>query len=218
VKSTPIDDDRRIKHLLIGDETELAAGLSEVDTIYRYKVGGLLRKRLSVLASEDLPEIWQDTLVSLFLLAKRRKLNLDKDLGGLIWTLARRRAYDQMRRNASWQLPIDSMMQHLFESPQSGNSPPGRTLDLSEIIDLVCQTIDRLPPRQRLVWRVYVDHYPDSQKLGYLTEQVRRYLESTSVGGDGEAQERLTLKAVASALDRGRQRIREAIRKKGYSP
>ena len=81
-----------------------------------------------------------------------------------------------MRRNAAWQRPIDALVRDLKEPQLVEKWQALKALQGGEAIELVNESVEKLPPRQKLVWRVYVAHYPDSAQLDYLTEQVRKVL------------------------------------------
>ena len=210
-------DESRIKGLLTGNEDEVAAGLNWIDQNYRYKICGLLRRRFPGLLSEDLPEVWQDALLSLFRMIRLRAFERDGPLEGLVWTLAMRRAQDRLRRNVSWYKPIDAQMQEMREPQSLERWQALDALQRSELVELICDSITRLPPRQNLVWRTYVTHHPDSDRLDFLTDEVRKVLQQSRADAvDQDPEKLLSKKAVSQALYAGREKIREDLRRKGY--
>jgi DNA-directed RNA polymerase specialized sigma24 family protein len=211
------DDEEQIKELLLGSGDDIAAGLNWLDRVYRYKFSGLLRRRFPGMPSEDLPEIWQETLVSLFRMAGSGEFDRQGRLGGLLWTLAVRRGRDHMRRNASWHRPIDVLMRELPQ-PQLVEKWQGlNELQRGEVVQQICESVERLPPRQNLVWRVYVASHPASERLDYLTEQVRIAAASQTSGTDGDGSgDTLTKKAVSRALQEGRDKIRRDLKRRGH--
>ena len=210
-------DESRIKVLLAGNEDDVAAGLNWVDQNYRYKICGLLRRRFPGLLPEDLPEVWQDSLVSLYRMTSQGTFERDGALDGLVWTLAMRRAQDRLRRNASWYHPIDARMQEMREPQSLERWQALDAMQRRELVELICESITRLPPRQNLVWRTYVTHYPDSERLDFLTDEVRKVLQqSRADAADQDPDKSLSKKAVSQALYAGREKIREDLKRKGY--
>ena len=215
---SPFDgDDEEIKRLLTGNNEEVAEGLNRVDQRYRYRICGLLRVCFPQMLSEDLSEVWQETLVSLYSMADSGRFDLEGSIEGLLRTMASRRGQDRMRRNAAWQRPIDALVKDLKEPQLVEKWQALKALQGGEAIELVNESVEKLPPRQKLIWRVYVAHYPDSAQLDYLTEQVRKVIGSQGAdGGVEESGTTLSKKAVSSALHAGRAKIREDLKRKGY--
>jgi DNA-directed RNA polymerase specialized sigma24 family protein len=220
-------DEARIKALLLGNDQAVASGLNWIDQTYRYKFCGLLRRRFPSLSPDDIRDVWQDALVSLYRMTTQGKFDGEGPLDGLLWQLAFRRGQDRLRRNATWLRPIDNLMQEVPNAELRDKWQALNELQRREIVQLICDSIARLPPRQKLVWRVYVAHFPKSQRLDYLTEQVRRANGDVPGGelrSEGEpSSDReplrggvLTKKAVSNALYAGREKVRDDLKRKGY--
>jgi DNA-directed RNA polymerase specialized sigma24 family protein len=220
VCSSLSSDDEQIKALLAGESQAVAKGLTWIDHNYRYKISGLLRQRFAGLSAEDLAEVWQDSLVALYRMISQGTFRPEGQLAALLWTLAVRRGQDRLRRNATWHRPIDVLMHDLREPQLTEKWHALNALQRREAVELICDSIARLPPRQNLVWRVYVRHFPDSERLEFLTTEVRRALSadrspSAAASGPDESLA-LTKKSVSSALFAGREKIREDLKRKGY--
>lgn len=213
-------DEERIKTLLAGDAKAIASGLNWLDQHYRHRIAGFVRRRCRTLSPDELAEVWQETLLSLYRMIASGNFTPDGALEGLLRILAMRRGQDRLRRNATWTRPITVQLQQLQE-PQLIEKWLGLTaLQRQELVELICESIDRLPPRQHTVWRVYVAHYPESSQLDYLTEEVRKATAEQQVQQNLEIQDNSadlpSKKAVSGALYAGRKKIREDLRRKGY--
>lgn len=213
-------DDDQIKELLRGDDKSIAKAITWIDQNYRYEIGGKLRRKFRGLSSEDLVDVWQDSLVDLYRMTCHGTFRREGELAGLLWTLAIRRGQDRIRRNATWHHPIDLLMKNLREPQLRERWQSLDALQRREVVELICEAIERLPPRQNLVWRVYVEHYPGSESLEYLTEEVRKYVDedagAVASEDGGEAEPSVTKKSVSGALYAGRMKIREDLKRKGY--
>jgi hypothetical protein len=64
-----------------------------------------------------------------------------------------------------------------------------------------------LPPRQRTVLQVFIDHYPESTQMAVLREEVSR-----TIGAD------VSLAAVKRALQEGRRKLVAFLGSQSYFP
>jgi DNA-directed RNA polymerase specialized sigma24 family protein len=220
VCSSLSSDDDQIKGLLCGDAKSVAKAIDWIDQNYRYKIGGVLRRAFRGLSSEDLADVWQDSLVDLYRMTCYGTFRREGALAGLLRTLAVRRGQDRIRRNATWHHPIDLLMKNFREPQLRERWQSLDALQRREVVELICAAIERLPSRQKLVWRVYVEHYPSSESLEYLTEEVQKWV---ALGADelaneesDDAESPVTKKSVSGALYAGRVKIREDLKRKGY--
>jgi hypothetical protein len=210
-------DEEPIKALLEGNDADIEAGLNWLDQQFREKVCGLLRRRFPGMPSADLAEVWRDSLLTLHYMVRRGSYDSSGSLIALVWRIAVRRSQDRLRRNPGWDHPIDAMMRDVTDPEILEKWRQLNALQKTEIVDLICDSANKLPPQQQLVWRLYVEYFPESQDIERLTEEIRNSVASPA--RDSllvETATNLGPEIVTAALQAGRAKIREDLKRKGY--
>ena len=204
----PQDNERikRIKDLLAGDADDIAEGLNQIDKEYRYRICGKLRWWFPGALPQDLPEIWQDTLWTVYRMTTNGRFRQSGSIYGLLCRVAFYRGQDFMRRHACWQRPVEALMAEHNELQSVESWQAIDFVQVHEVVEAIYESIEQLPPRQKQVWQVYVDHFPESTCSEHLVTKVRE------AADHGEP----TRKAVSNALYEGRKRIITDLKSKGY--
>src|SRR5262249_10505655 len=135
-------------------------------------------KRLTwgLLTAEDLQDAYQETLAALWRQAQQPGFDAERPLR-LTYALARRKAIDLLRRRGhNARTNADATLALLVQA--SSLSWHGRRLwraEAVELRELLLEIVQGLPARQRLVARVFIDHFDNwGQRDVYspLTEAV----------------------------------------------
>ncbi|NUQ63855.1 MAG: sigma-70 family RNA polymerase sigma factor [Pirellulales bacterium] len=197
--------DAQIGQMLIGDDDQVSSAIGMIDQHYRYRVCAWVRRQFPGISPADLADTWIVTLEDVFQAAREHRFVPNASLVSWLLTIAKARAADFTRRKASQDRAIKAVADSLR------NTRVGRWWDRltpaerNEVLRLICEFICLLPPKQRIVFEVFVDNYPDSAKLSALRDAVAK------VTGKDE-----TPTAVRRALEEGRKKIQAMLRAKGY--
>ncbi|HEV3255338.1 MAG TPA: sigma-70 family RNA polymerase sigma factor [Gemmataceae bacterium] len=200
-------DDRDAKRLLTGSAADIADGVALIDRDLGPPFFAWLRRRFPLLAAEDLASVWQDTLLSVFKAARGRRYDRKRPLVPWLCSIANARGVDEVRREASRQADVAAVA-HALRQAETGwqwerLSGPER----EEIALAIGDATDTLPQRQRLVFRVWVRFYPETENLKVLRREVSR------VNG-----KEATAASIKRALQEARRKVRTFLRATGYGP
>lgn len=198
--------ERKVRQLLNGPEKDRAEALKCIDGLFRHPVCSHIAKRFPGMSIEDLADCWSETLRDIWQASQKRAIDVDTDrpLESFIWKIMYSRAADSRRRRRKF----DEIV-HEIGSSLRGTSV-GRTwgsldpLERKELLEIIRDSISRLPSRQKMVLQAFTDHFPISMKD--LAREV-----SLLAGAE------VTEKAVERALEEGRAKLREAIGRTPYS-
>jgi DNA-directed RNA polymerase specialized sigma24 family protein len=165
-----------------------------------------LERKFPGLSPEDVADVWQETLVTLWILLDAGKVNTDQPLTPLVWTIAKFHALNRVRRNKRRRL-IEGV--HVDDDVL----PDYDFVPLTALLIDVAQFIDRrLADRQRIVFWCYVKlvcwgYASDKGKLpkGMLYEEVTR-----------TSPIKMSKASVRSAFRRGRRQVKAFLKAKGY--
>jgi DNA-directed RNA polymerase specialized sigma24 family protein len=187
-----------------GCEEMICRAVEQVDELYRERTMGLLRRWSwmygSPITNEDLPEIWNDTLLCVFKSAMNHHYRRRGSLEAYLRCIATRRAIDRSRR-----MRCRSRMSPLTEETEPFGCDEDRMPDLIEQIEAA---YDRLTARQRLVLECSIRFWVrnlSAPTLGGLTAEI-----NDRRAKNGE--EPLSEKAVQSALERAFRKLRDVLK------
>lgn len=192
-------EDHEVRQLLMGNDADLEAAFTLIDTHLRKRFVKGARERLPGLLPEDFADAWQETLKDLLESIRSWKFDASRELAPWLWTTFLRRAFDSVRRRESY----ENMMDRLKLKPQEvvdlldGMGEEDRAF----ILDRIRQAVRDLPIRQRTVLKVFLEHFPMSQDLDSLRERV-----SEQTG------RRETSHAVRRALQEAKTRIADELK------
>lgn len=200
ITDVPVDEEE-IRLLLVGGQAELQRGFELIDTLWRKPIGTRLRHWFPGLPADDLPEIWQDTLMGLLKAVQDETFDVDRPLEPYLWTIAKARATDRLRRAKPREAAIAAIAAGLRDSVLASITPAER----GELREFLRLAVASLPHKQRVVLQVWIDGYPDTDDMQVLRREV------SVVTGQEE-----TLAAVKRALQEARKKARDFLTRKGY--
>jgi DNA-directed RNA polymerase specialized sigma24 family protein len=196
-------EDHEVRQLLMGEDDDLEAAFTLIDTHLRKRFVKGARQRLPGLLPEDLADAWQETLKDLLESLRAWRFDANRELGPWLWTTFLRRAFDSVRRRESYESMMERAQDRLKLKPhevvelldQMGEE------DRAFILEGIRQAVRDLPDRQRTVLKVFVEHFPRSQDLDSLRERV------AELTGRRE-----TSHGVRRALQEAKRRISDVLR------
>lgn len=203
--STAKFDEDAAKILLLGGAEEINEGLSLIDREFGRALCGWIRHRFPGIPSADLGELWVDTLLGVFKMIKAGRFDADRPLVPLLVEIIWKRAADRVRRVQSSDRQLQAIADRLRETATGAAWNECAPSDRRKILEGIRNAIRPLPPKQKLVMEVWVDHYPDSESMEFLRCEVSK------VTGVEE-----TLAAVKRALQEARGKVREWLTDRGY--
>ena len=189
-------DEREVRALLRGDAVSVEHAIGLVSRHLRDGVCGWIRRRYPALSTDDLADVWQDTLLAVLQSIRQGRLESDRPLAPWLATVAWRRAADLRRRRSSESRALTAVGEALERAGWSQVSGE----DERALLEDVLERIATLPRRQRIVLRAFSDGYPETASMETLRRQA-----SESCGED------LSLAAVKRALQEGRRKLREML-------
>lgn len=193
--------------LASGDLAEVEQGLAEIDRALARHVMSFLRRGFPGVPSEDLADAWQETLTQTFQKASSGEFDGEKPLMPFLCTVARRRVIDFLRKRTSGDNVVQAIGEDLRETQVGAEWRALEPLMRNEVLDQVRGFVLTLPPKQRTVFQVFADGYPDTRDMEVLRVRVGE------VTGRPE-----TLASVKRALQEGRDKVREFLDRNGVAP
>lgn len=165
-------EDQEVRQLLMGEEDDLEAAFTQVDTHLRKRFVKGARERLPGLQPEDLADAWQETLKDLLQAVRSGRFDPDRELGPWLWTIFLRRAFDSVRRRESYESMMDRAREFHRGADIGGFLDQMGEEERKELLGRVRLAVDALPDRQRTVLQVFVEHFPLTQDKDLLRERV----------------------------------------------
>ncbi len=199
-------DEEAVRILLIGDDEEIDRGLVLIHQHLQNRIVGWLRGRFPGMVPDDLADAWGETLVDALGLARERRFDGDRPLMPLLCKIAYARATDHTRRRTTRDDALAAVGE-MLRGTQAGRRWQ-QTLDpaeRNEVMALIRDAIATLPGKQREVFQAFIDGYPETRSREVLREKV-----SEATGREE------TLVSVKRALQEGRVKVGEFLRRKGY--
>lgn len=198
----PVDDED-LRLLLIGDEAEREQAFEYIHAQWSASALARLRQRFPGLSSEDLRDVWQDTMVDLLKAVRDGSFDPDRLLWPFVWTIARARATDQLRQHT--RTMRDDVVRAIADAIRDTSFDALSRAELAEFLAQLPRLIITLPFKQRVVIQVWLDGYPETSDMQRLQREV------SAVTGEEE-----TVVAVKRALQEARKKAREFLARKGY--
>ena len=202
-------DTEEVSILLIGDDNEQNEAIRLIDMHLRRVLFGVIRKVSPSLTAAEIQEVYQEVLLGIWRKAKEREYDADEPLLPLLFTIARRRAIDRVRkksRKVGKEQMLDAIAETLADTKvgEAWRNVASKH-DGRRIMEAIRNAIARMPERQRLVASVVLDLFPETPTLQQIQEEVHQ--------GTGE---QLTVVAIKSAWREARKKIREQLVRAGY--
>ncbi|MBE7457442.1 MAG: hypothetical protein KJ057_13095 [Phycisphaerae bacterium] len=156
-------------------------------------------------ANIDLLNLWGDTLAWF----SSHSQSIEYDASASPIPLLRRfmicRAIDERRRHSAHDAVLQELGLRLRDSRVGAWWQDLPVIERHEILAEITKIIDRLPPRQRQVLRLFVQAFPLTQSMAKLRELV--------AADEGRP---VSQAAVERALQEGRRKVRAAFEERGY--
>jgi RNA polymerase sigma factor (sigma-70 family) len=202
-------DDEEVSILLIGNEEEQNEAIRLIDRHLRRALFGIIRRTAPSLTATEVQEIYQEILLGVWQKAKKQEYNADEPLLPLLFTIARRRAIDRVRkksRKTGNEQVLDAIVETLADTKvgEAWQNVASKH-DGRRMMEAIRNIIARMPERQRLVASVVIDLFPETPTLQQIQEEIHR-----STG------EQLTVVTIKSARREARKKIREHLVRAGY--
>ena len=157
------------------------------------------------MSPDSLADVHGEVLVGVLEAARARRLDPERPLFPWLCKIAHARAVDLFRRRTAYGRVLSAVVERLRET---GTGRRWSALDEArrvEIGEAIRDAVVRLSMRQRLVFQLWANPFPETAKL-----QVPRRLVSDATGREE------TLGAVKRALEEGRGKVRRFLKEKGH--
>jgi RNA polymerase sigma factor (sigma-70 family) len=197
-------DEARVRRLLAGGD-EAGLGLALLHQHLEVRLCAWIGESFPGLLPEDLADVWSDALLGVLQAVRQQRFQGDRSLFPWLCRIARARAIDQLRRQRSrterltWRI-------HLPLIPIRASQRLPRGVVAHELSILIQQAVERLPARQRLVLRLFLEHYPATRQVRVLCQEVSQ---ATGVQPSPSS--------IRRALQEGRRKVQIFLRRKGYT-
>jgi DNA-directed RNA polymerase specialized sigma24 family protein len=192
-----------LKGLLAADRPDQwTQGLSLVAVLYQQPVQAVIRSRWPDLSEADRANIWQETLGGLLRNVRAGAFEREGPLLGYLLGIVRHKVADFYRGRAALEKVLSTIAQVRTDSTCVD---PQKQLEAKEFREVLRRLVGRLPPREQQVVRAYLDGFPDTKDMSLLLKKVEE------ASGHEES-----LSAVKVNLSRGRKRLGEYLRSRGY--
>jgi DNA-directed RNA polymerase specialized sigma24 family protein len=183
----------------------LDRGLVLIHQHLQNRIVGWLRRRFPGMAPDDLADAWGETLVAVLMLARERRFDGDRPLMPLLCKIAYARATDHTRRRTTRDDALAAVGEMLRGTQAGRRWQRLDPAERNEVMALIRDAIATLPGKQREVFQAFINGYPETRSREVLREKV-----SEATGREE------TLVSVKRALQEGRAKVGEFLRRKGY--
>lgn len=196
--------------LLIGSEEEQNEAIRLIDKHLRRPILAKIRQSAPGLASGELPDVYQDVLLSILEAARQKRYDADQPLLPFVFTVAYRRAIDRIRNSSRGQAAeselLDAVRDRLADTKvgEAWKNVVAQE-DGRRMMESIRNAIAAMPERQRHVAAFVIEHFSDVPTMQEIQQQI---LERTG--------EHLTVVAVKRAWQEALQKIREQLVRGGY--
>lgn len=199
-----------ISILLIGNEEEQNEAVRLIDKHLRRPIVAKIRRSAIGLPSADLPDVYQEVLLDVLEAARKGQYDPDRSLLPFIFTVAYRRAIDRVRKISGKQVAEAELLDAITESlADTKVGEAWREVIAREegrkMMEVIRNTIAKMPARQRQVASVVIERFPDTATLQEIRQEIL-----------GRTGEQLTVVAVKRARQEARKKIREQLVLGGY--
>jgi len=197
-------DDEEVRLLLLGEEDEPRIGLERIHQRLRDALCGIVRKRYPGLTSDDLADLWAQTVVDFYKKVRAGEFDPNRPLVPYLRRIILRRAADMRRRRTTDEKALAAVGKAL-RSTTVGNWWARTTqAERGELAEIIRKALGTLEGKQGTVMQVFVDQYPETASMQYLRREVSR-----------ETGKEETLAAVKRALQEARAKVRQYLKRKG---
>jgi DNA-directed RNA polymerase specialized sigma24 family protein len=203
-------DEGRVRRLLAGTGADIDEALGLIEAHLRDRLCNWLRGLFPGLTAEDLADAWQETLVGVLRAARARRFDPARPLAPWLGQIAYARTADVLRRATAYGRAVaaagDRARRQAACRDRCGARDPEDVLlrELAALLDEAGAVL--LSDWQRLVFRVFREHHPDSLRAEVLWREVSRVAPGRTPG------------AVRRAMQEVRAKFRPFLRGKGYGP
>lgn len=202
---TPDFNELEVRVLLTGSKADIDRALTLIQRHLSQRLVGWLNREFPKIQAADLNDIWEDTLLGVLKAAQERRFDSSRALLPWLYKIARARAIDRGRRADALERALTALARTL-ENTQTGRLLEKLTPEeRNELWDLFQKATEWLPGQQQLVLRVYIDHFPETQSMAYLQQEVSHR------SGRPE-----TVAGIKRALQEARAKARKFLSRKGY--
>lgn len=196
------DPEDQIKSLLLGDEKDIGDGIDLIHRNYGEAICCWILHYFCSLSPDDVADAWQDALLGIAQMAINGQFRRNGSVFALVSSIMRWRSIDVLNANTRHQQTLQKYRENVTYTDEVTEVAP---LFVDEVFHLICEAIETLSPRQKLVWEVYRD-------CGFavrdLSELVKAVEDLTGVSQSHDS--------VRRARQEGREKIRKYLRRKGY--
>jgi RNA polymerase sigma factor (sigma-70 family) len=208
-------DETEIAILLIKGGEKRAEGLDRLDKECRARVYAFLRTRFPGMQREDIKDCYSEAFVKVIEALRRydrdpkdSSFDPDKPILPYLLKIAERRAIDRLRKSDRHDEFLQTVGVALRDSELGRHWKETKPSDRKEIRDEIRVGIAKLPPKERLVWSIFIESFIESGKRPSEQDLHKLVCEQ-----DGPAH---TFVSVKRALNNGRSVVRKHLEAKGY--
>lgn len=208
-------DETEIAVLLIEGGDQRTEGLRKLDNEYRMRVGAYLRTKFPGMRPEDIAECYSDVLIQFIEALKtydreggNSSFDLDKPILPYLLKIAYRRGVDRLRKAERHQEFLQTVGIALRDSGLGQHWKELKPSERQEIRNEACKAISKLPPKERLVWSIFLDCFLETGE-----RPSEQHLHELVCERDGPGH---TFVSVKRALNNGRASVRHHLEAKGF--
>lgn len=200
MKSTEVFDEEEVKILLLGNKNEIGEALKKIQGAWEKPICAWIRKKNPGIFPEDLADIWQETLLGILKAVTNERFNPEGSLKAWVTTIARNRTYDRYRRKHREEKALNAIGAALKMTETGAKWREINSKDRAETLSLLRAEISKLPYKQRVVIRVFVEGYPETDSMEILRLEVSKI-----------TKEEETRASVTRALQEARKKMRTKL-------
>jgi RNA polymerase sigma factor (sigma-70 family) len=175
--NTDIDEEIRI--LLIGNENEQNQAIYLIDKYLRKAVFYEIRKSALSISPDDLLDVYQEVMLNMCQVAREKRFDSDKSLLPFVFTIARRRAYDRVRKNTAKKENEEKLLNEISQSLQGTEvgeawKVVAQKNDGQRMLKVIQQTIVSMPFRQRQVAEIIYERLPEKVGVQEIQNEIQQ--------------------------------------------
>jgi DNA-directed RNA polymerase specialized sigma24 family protein len=165
-------EDVEIRRLLSGNERDVAEAFDRLDKSLRVKFMNGARRCFRWMCVEDVADAWQETMKDLLAALRAGRLDLLRDIRSWLWTVFRRKTFDQMGRVERQRTARERVAERLRGTSVGALVEGLGWDDRSKLMARIRGVVDTLPPRQKLVIQTFLEEYPSLENREDLRRRV----------------------------------------------
>jgi RNA polymerase sigma factor (sigma-70 family) len=196
---------QQVATLLSGDELARGEAIYLIDKELRHAIVKKIRHSAPSLAPQSVAEAYQDTLLSVWQIARAGHFNPEKPLLPLLFAVAQRRAVDCLRKRCRREVDYDQLLNVVSSRLKDTNTGEAwhalaQRETARKTMHALRDVVAHLPPRQREVASIIVDAFPDVLSVEEMRQAVAE-----------ETGRQVTLAAVKRAWQEARKKTRRCL-------